>query len=410
MAAQSFFSPRRLWVWGFILAALATGGTLYSTLHFGKPTSTANSSALATTPSAVTALGRLEPEGEVLRLAAPVALDGDRLMELRVQVGDRVKAGQIIAVLDARDRLADEVSQAKAQVAIATAELTRVRAGAKPTEIAAQAAAIARLQADLRSGEAAQAATIARWQAEVRAAEIEFGRFQQLQAQGAIAAATLDGKRLTVETTRAQLQEALSNRDRLATTLHAQIAEATSTRDRIAEVRPVDIATQAREVDSAIIALKRAETTLAQAYIRAPRDGQVLKIHTRVGEKISNDGLVELGQTDRMVAVLEIYQTDIDRVKVGQSVQLTGQAFAGAVQGIVSQVGLQVEKQRLVGNQPGENLDRRVIEVKVRLHPEDSRRVTAFTNLQVQGKIQISPTNRSPPSSQTDISSSHRPH
>lgn len=390
MASQSFFPARRLWLWGLPLAALAAGATLYSTLNLGKPTSTANPPALAAKPSAVTALGRLEPEGEVMRLAAPVALDGDRLLELRVRVGDRVKAGQIIAVLDARDRLADEVEQAKAQVQIATAEFTRVKAGAKPAEIEAQEAAIARLQAELRSGEAAQAATVTRWQAEVRTSESELARFQQLHNQGVISASTLDTKRLTAETTRAQLQEALSNRDRLADTLEAQITEANRTRDRIAEVRPVDIATQAREVDSAIAALKRAETNLAQAYVRAPKAGQILKILTRVGEKISTDGLVELGQTDRMVAVLEIYQTDIDRVQIGQPVQMTGQSFPGDVKGTVSQVGLQVERQRITGNQPGENLDRRIIEVKVRLHPEDSRRVAAFTNLQVQGKIQVS--------------------
>jgi HlyD family secretion protein len=347
-------------------------------------------------------------------LAAPVALDGDRLMELRVRVGDRVKAGQIIAVLDARDRLADEVVQAKVQVQIATAELTRVKAGAKPAEIEAQEAAISRLQADLRSGAAAQAATVTRWQAEVRTAESEFARFQQLHNQGVISTSTLDTKRLAAETTRAQLQEALSTRDRLATTLQAQITEANRTRDRIAEVRPVDIATQAREVDSAIAALKRAETNLAQAYVRAPKAGQILKILTRLGEKISTEGLVELGQTDRMVAVLEIYQTDIDRVQIGQPVQVTGQSFPGDVKGTVSQVGLQVERQRIAGNQPGENLDRRVIEVKVRLHPDDGRRVAAFTNLQVQGKIQISPTNSSQPSSQpssqTDISSAHVTH
>lgn len=393
MTAQSFFNSRRLWLGGIFLATLATGISIYSIVSSSKPNTTNNTLAIASATLPVTALGRLEPEGEVMRLAAPVALDGDRLKELRVQVGDRVKEGQIIAVLDASDRFADEVTQAKAQVEIAQAELARVRAGAKQSEIQAQEATIVRLQADLRGSDAAQSATISRWQSEVRTAETELTRFQQLHNQGAISASVLDTKRLAAETTRAQLQEALSNRDRLANTLQAQILEASSTRDRIAEVRPVDIATKAREVDSAIAALNRAETNLAQAYIRAPRTGQILKIHTRVGEKISNDGVVELGATDQMVAVLEIYQTDIDRVKVGQSVSITGKPFQGEVTGIVSQVGLQVEKQRIAGNQPGENLDRRVIEVKVRLSPEGSRRVAAFTNLQVQGKIQLSSTN-----------------
>ncbi|MEI6429243.1 MAG: HlyD family efflux transporter periplasmic adaptor subunit [Pseudanabaena sp. ELA607] len=393
MTSQSFFNSRHLWLGGIFLATLATGISIYSVLSSSKPNTTSNTPAIASAPLPVTALGRLEPEGEVMRLAAPVALDGDRLKELRVQVGDRVKAGQIIAVLDASDRLADEVAQAKAQVEIAQAELTRVQAGAKQSEIQAQEASILRLQADLQGSEASQSAIIARWQSEVRTAETELARFQQLYAQGAVSASVLDTKRLTAETTRAQLQEALSNRDRVANTLQAQVLEATSTRDRIAEVRPVDIATKAREVDSAITALNRAETNLAQAYIRAPRDGQILKIRTRLGEKVSNDGIVELGATDRMVAVLEVYQSEIDRVKVGQSATISGQAFQGEVKGIVSQVGLQVERQRQATNQAGENLDRRVIEVKVRLSPEDSRRVAAFTNLQVQGKIQVSSTN-----------------
>jgi HlyD family secretion protein len=72
MASQSFFPTRRLWLWGLPLAALAAGATLYSTLHLGKPTSTANPPALAATPSAVTALGRLEPEGEVMRWPLPL--------------------------------------------------------------------------------------------------------------------------------------------------------------------------------------------------------------------------------------------------------------------------------------------------------------------------------------------------
>ena len=393
MTSQSFFNSRHLWLGGIFLAALATGTSIYSVLSSSKPNTTNNTLAIASAPLPVTALGRLEPEGEVMRLAAPVALDGDRLKELRVQVGDRVKAGQIIAVLDASDRFADEVAQAKAQVEIAQAEFARVSAGAKQSEIQAQEASILRLQADLRGSEASQSATISRWQSEVRTAEAELARFQQLYAQGAVSASVLDTKRLAAETTRAQLQEALSTRDRFANTLQAQILEASSTRDRIAEVRPVDIATKAREVDSAIAALKRAETNLAQAYIRAPMDGQILKIRTRLGEKVSNDGIVELGATDRMVAVLEVYQTEIDRVKVGQSATISGQAFQGEVKGIVSQVGLQVERQRQETNQAGENLDRRIIEVKVRLSPEDSRRVAAFTNLQVQGKIQLSSTN-----------------
>ncbi|NJK59053.1 MAG: HlyD family efflux transporter periplasmic adaptor subunit [Oscillatoriales cyanobacterium SM2_1_8] len=147
-----------------------------------------------------------------------------------------------------------------------------------------------------------------------------------------------------------------------------------------------------REVESAMAALQRAEVGLAQAYIRAPKAGQVLAVPTRVGEKIGDNGIVELGATDRMVAVLEVYQTDVGRVRVGQPATVVGQAFAGEVRGVVSEVGLQVRSQEVASNEPGENLDRRVVRVKVRLDADGSRRVAALTNLQIQGRIAVSGT------------------
>jgi HlyD family secretion protein len=50
---------------------------------------------------------------------------------------------------------------------------------------------------------------------------------------------------------------------------------------------------------------------------------------------------------------------------------------------------LQVNRQNVFSNQPGENLDSRVIEVKIRLNPEDSKRVAGLTNLQVQTAIEL---------------------
>jgi HlyD family secretion protein len=68
---------------------------------------------------------------------------------------------------------------------------------------------------------------------------------------------------------------------------------------------------------------------------------------------------------------------------------ITSQAFSGKLRGTVSQIGLQVNRQNVFSNQPGENLDRRVIEVKIRLQTEDSQRVAGFTNLQVQTAIEL---------------------
>ncbi|MEB3337460.1 MAG: ABC exporter membrane fusion protein [Leptolyngbyaceae bacterium] len=375
---------------GLIVGAVGlTGAILYVGVSRFYPLGTSADKPAAVAPpiKQITALGRLEPMGEVIRIGAPLTLDGDRVAQLRVKEGDPVTAGQVIAILDAYQRLADTVQQAREQVRVAEARLAQVKAGAKSGELQAQRATIQRFQSE-RSGElATQAATIRRLQSAVQNARTEYQRFQQLYREGAIAASQLDSKKLTLDTAQAQLIEAQTTRNRNADSLQAQLQEAKATLNQIAEVRPVDIQTAQAEVSSAIAALNLAETELAQATIRAPEAGRILKIHTRVGEKLSEDGIADLGQTDQMMVVAEVYQSDIGKVQMGQSAQITGQAFTGFLRGTVSQVGWQVSRQNVFSNQPGENLDRRVVEVKIRLSPEDSQRVAGLTNLQVQVAI-----------------------
>ncbi len=90
-----------------------------------------------------------------------------------------------------------------------------------------------------------------------------------------------------------------------------------------------------------------------------------------------------------MMAVAEVYQTDIGKVKLGHQAMITSQAFPGELRGSVDHIGLLVKRQNVFSNQPGENLDSRVVEVKIRLTPEDSKRVAGFTNLQVQTAIEL---------------------
>jgi HlyD family secretion protein len=55
----------------------------------------------------------------------------------------------------------------------------------------------------------------------------------------------------------------------------------------------------------------------------------------------------------------------------------------------VYEIGLEVSQQEVFSNQPGENLDQRIVKVRIRLNPEDSQRVAGLTNLQVQVAIQL---------------------
>ena len=180
MSASSRFKGSRV-TWVAIAAALALAGT--SIWVFRQYTSSSQASHPSSAPlviKTVTALGRLEPADELVQLSAPSSTEGNRIAQLLVKEGETVAAGQVIAILDSRDRLQADLLTAQEQVRVAKAELARIQAGAKQGEIAAQRAEIARLEAQRQGELTTQSAAIARQRAEVKNAQAEFNRYQSL--------------------------------------------------------------------------------------------------------------------------------------------------------------------------------------------------------------------------------------
>ena len=90
-----------------------------------------------------------------------------------------------------------------------------------------------------------------------------------------------------------------------------------------------------------------------------------------------------------MAVVAEVYESDIDRVEIGQLARIYSDSFAEPMQGTVEQIGLQVQRQQVINTDPAENTDSRVIEVRIALEPASSDRVANLTNLQVTAEIQL---------------------
>ena len=335
-------------------------------------------------PAAVSALGQIEPEDEIIQLSVSSNAEGSKVEKLLVRRGDKVQRGQVVAVLDSYNRASAAVDKAQTDVRIARANLERVRAGAKQGDISAQRSAINRLEAELRGQIASQKAAIARLEAELSNAKVEYNRYRQLFGDGAISAQARDTRRLRVDTVEQQLAEAKETLNRTIETTKVQRSEAQAKLESVSEVRPVDVQVAQAELEQAQAAVKQARETLALAQVRSPIDGQVLKVNVRPGEVVRNQGILALGQTDRMAVVAEVYETDIARIRLGQKAIVTGSAFKEELTGEVAQVGLEVEQQDVFESDPLVNTDNKVVEVKIRLDPESSKRVTALSNLQVQ--------------------------
>ncbi|QCH14077.1 HlyD family efflux transporter periplasmic adaptor subunit [Synechococcus sp. CB0101] len=249
---------------------------------------------------AVSALGTLQPAGDVRRLAAPSSAMGGspRLLSLQVQEGQRVKQGQLLATFDNRPKL----------------------------------------QADL----AALQARISSLQVQIRMQTREVERYQNAASSGAAAMVLLEEKKDELVKLQGQLREAQAQR-------------------------------QGLQVD------------LADSELRAPLAGTVLKIHSRAGERPGNDGVLELGAGDQMEAVAEVYESDINRVKLGQTVTLVSEngGFSGSLQARVIRISPQVRQRAVLSTDPTGDADARVVEVRLALDPADASQVRDLAGLKV---------------------------
>ena len=339
---------------------------------------------------AVTALGRLQPKDKITYLSAPNSINGVRVEKLLIKEGDNVKKGQVLAYLENYARSQAAIQQAFDKLLIARAKLAQVKAGAKTGDINAQQATITRLNSQLQGDIAAQLATINRIQAEVENAQKESNRYQQLFKDGAISASIVDSKNLTLKTTQQQLKEAQAALKRTENTLKDQLKEAKSKLNSIKEVRSVDVELAESEVKSAETAIKQAKADHDLTYISSTIDGTILRINARNGEIISTAGFAEIGNTSQMQVLAEVYQTDIQNIRLGQKAKITSTTFPGQLQGTVREIGWQVNQQGIFSINPNSDADRRVIEVKISIdNPVDSQKISRLTNLQVDVAIQI---------------------
>lgn len=173
--------------------------------------------------------------------------------------------------------------------------------------------------------------------------------------------------------------------------MQQQVKESQFTLNKIAEVRPVDVKVARLQVAQSKANVAQAQANLDAATVRSPQAGKVLKIHTRAGERVGNDGIISLGQTDRMVAVAEVYELDLSRIRSGQNATVTSKnnAFPEVLRGKVVEVGLEINKQDVLNTDPAAKFDARVVEVKVLLDEDSSRRVAGLTNLSIQVAIDV---------------------
>jgi HlyD family secretion protein len=336
-------------------------------------------------PRRISALGRVEPESKIRRVAIASSVSGDRIDKLLVQEDDEVKKGQPLAILNSYGSLQAALKEAEEKVSVSRAKLNQVLAGAKQGEIRAQEYEIESLQRQLAAAKRTGDQSIASARAKAEEARLESVRYDKLYLSGAVSELDRDRYRTRSKTSQAELSKSIEDQAGTESRLRSDIEGAKQTLDKIKEVRQVDVDTAKNELRQAEASRDKAKQDLADATVLAPQDGRILKIFSWPGDKVSDNGLLEMADTNSMVITAEVYQSDLTKLKIGQGATVTADGFQGSARATLYKVLPQVQKQSIFGGTPGENMDQRVYEVKLRLHPtqKEEKRLRFASNLQV---------------------------
>lgn len=162
----------------------------------------------------------------------------------------------------------------------------------------------------------------------------EHVRYQSLELSSATSISLADAKRLAFEQSAINLKR-----------LSAEIAQAQSE-------------------------LKVIEAELNYTQIVAPISGTIVKIFTRPGERIGDKGLLEIADLTELDVVAEVYESDLLRVKIGQSGCINAVGFKRSYHAQVRELGFLVRKNDLNDTDPLADRDNRIIEVRLTLEAE----------------------------------------
>jgi len=340
---------RRWWLALPALAGLAAGG--FALVSHGAADRAPVAVAPPPGPVGVGALGRIEPASRIRKLNQPGGMSVTRLERLLVAEGERVAAGQLLAVFADAAQKDAAVAQAEMAVAQARAGLARIRAAGRAEEIAAQRARIEALRANEVS------------------AQREANRAESLLPSGAGAIANAEKLRFLASATAAARVEAEAGLKRLLTP------------------RPEDLAVAEADLAAAEAQVRKAQADAALARVTAPIAGTVLKVYARPGDQVGADGLLDLADLSRLEVVADVYETDLSRLRVGAPAEVLVPGEPKPFGATVSEIGWQVRRTTQAGTDPVAAVDARTVEVRLSLDEAGRAALERRSNMQVQVAI-----------------------
>ncbi|MBS0223512.1 MAG: HlyD family efflux transporter periplasmic adaptor subunit [Proteobacteria bacterium] len=265
------------------------------------------------------------PAGTALIAGDPWS-GGAVLLELRVKNDQKVKRGEVIAVLS-------NYPQADVSVRTAEAELEKVE----------------RQRETMVSGYRATAISLQEIAVKTMAEQVKLKTLELTRSDG-----PPDVKQLQLEMARTNLERGQA----------------------MLRVMKESLATDLAEIDADLKAsrsgLDNARTRREQALVRSPLDGIVVQVYARPGERIGPNGIVKIVDMKQMRVIADVDEQHMDRAHVGAKVEVTFRGSANTYPGKISRVLPIVRRMQRTEPDGGSTTDAPVVQVEIKLdNPAD---------------------------------------
>ena len=286
--------------------------------------------------SLVAGPGRVEPVSENIMIGSELS---GKLKSVNFEEGDTIRRGDVLAVLINDDYRA-QVTSSLAQVKEKEATLRKVVNGARTQERSEAFSSVHEAQAVMDN------------------AKSELDRRTKLFEAGVISKEELETYQREFDVAKAKYQEASEH--------HSLIDDQAREEDRSAAEADLQLAKAEAE---------EAQARYEKTIIRSPIDGIVLRKHHRNGESVSNsstvpDPILTIGDTKVLRIRVDVDETDINKVRIGQKAYVTADAYGQQkFWGHVVRIGEQLGPKNVHTDEPTEHVDTKILETLIELDP-----------------------------------------
>lgn len=246
---------------------------------------------------------------------------GAVLVELRIKNDQKVKRGEVIAVLS-------NYSQAEVSVRTAEAELEKAErrreamiSGYRVTSIGLQEIAV-----------------------KAMAEQVKLKALELTRSDG-----PPDVKQLRVDMARTNLEREQAKLKVMKEALALNLAQVND-----------DLSILGANLDTA-------RTKLEQALVRSPLDGIVVQVYAQPGERIGQNGIAKIVDMSQMRIVADVDELLMDRAHIGAKVDVTFRGSANTYPGKVSRIVPVVKRMQRIEPDGGLTTDAPVVQVEIEL-------------------------------------------